>query len=293
MLAIIILIFQTINYDSLYDYAKTGLVKFNAEKDSARKVFINLGKEGIEYLAKKLDTKFSVESNALEEMLKRMGKPAIEGIIKNIDYRGSDEESRNLRTSLRIIGETFKSDSSLTGDDIVPAIARFVDDYDWRVRSAAATVLGYSRSRKALPHLLVGIKDSINIVRKSAAFGLKNISASEDIPLLLNIVSDDYYGVRFAAHEALIKIGVQAIDAIAQHLKQTEEPDVKSLLIRTLARIKDKKVLKIIKPYKEDPSVAVRLAVYEGNFDKKTLQKFLKIEKDPILQNYLKSKISE
>ncbi|MEO0225729.1 MAG: HEAT repeat domain-containing protein, partial [candidate division WOR-3 bacterium] len=165
-----------INFDSLYDYANTLLVKFNNEKDSARKVFINSGAEGINYLVRKFDTKHAAEMSTLEEILKRMGRPAIEGILENINYRGTDEEARSLRLSLRIISEIFKFDSTLVGDDIVSRIEKFIYDQDWRVRGGVATALGYSKSRKALPHLLVLIKDTINVVRKSAAFGIKNIA---------------------------------------------------------------------------------------------------------------------
>lgn len=278
------------NFDSLYRYAATLLVKFNAEKESARKVFIASGEPAIEYLVEEFDSKSASEMSALEEMLKRMGMPAIDGILSSIDYRGSDDESRALRLSLRIISETFKYDSTLTGDGVVPRIARFAQDADWRVRGAAATALGYSRSRKALTHLVTAAGDTISLVRKSAAYGIRNLAQPEDIPVLLNLLDDEFYGVRYAASEGLVKIGAGVVDSIVARLRFAGDPQLKSLLIRTLAGVKTKKSLQVMKSFHRDPSPLVRHTVYEGISDTRLLQKFAKTETDLVLANYLKAK---
>jgi len=280
----------SMDFDSLYRYAATLLVKFNTEKESARKVFIGSGEPAIEYLVKNFDSKSASEMSALEEMLKRMGKPAIDGILSNIDYRGSDEEARALRLSLRIISETFKYDSTLTGDDVVLKVAKFAQDADWRVRGAAATTLGYSRSRKGLRYLVAAAKDTISLVRKSGAYGIRNLAQAEDIPLLLTLLGDDYYGVRFAASEGLVKIGAGAVDSIAARLRFAGDPQLKSLMIRTLGGIKTKKSMQVMKSFHRDPSPLVRLAVYEGVSDTRLLQKFAETETDLVLVNYLKAK---
>lgn len=289
MIFLLIIFNQKIDFESLYDSATTALVKFQAVKDSAVQKFIELGsnsaqaKATVIFLVSKFDTKSAMESQTLENILKKLGKPAIDGIVVNLGFRGSDEESRSLKMSLRILGE-------IGGEDIVEPASRFTGDFDWRVRSGAYTALGKSKSLKAKSYIIQGLQDSIYIVRKSAYYALSQVATEGEIPYLIAGLNDEFYGVRYAAVAGLKKVGKPAMKFLLGALNLNNDEIKNYFIIQALKEIGASKKLKKLIRF---ASPTMRLSIYQGIDDKDVLERWLKSEEYPLLETFIKTKIRD
>ncbi len=288
MIFLFIIFNQVIDFDRLYYTATTLLVQFSADKDSAFNRLIELAQDTaysdttINFLVSHFDTKLARERHVLKNLLKEIGQPAIKGIVKKIDYRGSDTESRSLKQSLWVLGE-------IGGDSIVEAVARFIRDEQWQVRSAAYTALGKSESKDALSFLIEGLDDSVSLVRKSAYYALGQLASENEIPYLIQGLGDGFFGVRYAAVEGLLHIGQSAINPLMMAIGESPLRDY--FIFRVLCYLNGERddMLKLIR--NQDP--AVRQVLYEGLEDAITLKRCLDFEKNELLKNYLIERLSD
>lgn len=286
MIFLLFSVSQNIDFEELYNTATTSLVQFKTEKDSAFKTLIGLGQDTlladttIDFLVSKFDTKSAMERHTLKNIFKEIGKSTIKAIVKKIDYRGCDEVSRSLKQSLWVLGE-------IGGNEIVEPTARFIDDYQWQIRSSAYTALGKSKSKNALPYIIQGLNDSIDIVRKSAYFALSEVATENEIYQLIQGLGDRFYGVRYASMKALINIGSPAIEPLFKAIGMKKSNDF--FIFSALCQLKadQERLLE----YLERRGPAIRLAVYEYLDDKKVLERCLQIETNEFLVDYLRNKI--
>jgi len=289
---IILLLFiinQDIDFEDIFNKATTSLVKFQVVKDSASQKFITLGQDSlladttIDFLISKFDTKSASERHEIKNILKKIGKSAIKGIVKKIDYRGSDKESRCLKQSLWVLGE-------IGGENIVEPAARFIEDEQWQIRSAAYTTLGKSKSIKALPHIIRGLDDSISIVRKSTYYALSEVATEDEIPYLIDGLDDEFYGIRYAAVQGLINVGKKAFKPLLRAIGKNPSKDYsifKCLLKLDIDEDEKGEIIKISKE-KEAP---IRLLIYQEFEDENLLKPSLEFEKNEMLRNYIIKKI--
>jgi hypothetical protein len=280
----LIAIGQEIDFEDLYAKAATSLVQFQAEKEAAFAVLVELGTDSlyadtlIAFLVSKFDTKIARERHCLKDILKKIGEPAIRDIVRNLKYRGEDEEARSLKQSLWVLGE-------IGGDSIVDAVADFIGDEQWQVRSSAFTALGKSVSTKARPYILRGLTDSIQVVRKSAYYALSQIAAESDIDLFVEGLDDEFYGVRQVATQGLENIGAACTSPLIGQLGANTLMDY--YIIKALSRISD------ITEYidfvlKTDPGA--RLCFYETVQDEQLIPRLIELENDVFLRNFLENK---
>ena len=158
--------------------------------------------------------------------------------------------------------------------DAVPALISALQDEDDEVRSSAAAALGDigAADRDAVPALINALQDDHFVVRRSAAAALGDIGAdardavpalidvlqddnwedarlsaagalgrvgadAEDaVPALINFLQDDDFSRRYAAAEALGRIGAPAVPALFNAL-QDDGPDVRRSAASALGRI--------------------------------------------------------
>jgi HEAT repeat protein len=273
-----------LDFDILYDQATTGLVNYQALKDSAVATFIALGRDSstgdtvVSFLVSKFDTKSAAGRHTLKNILTEIGEVAIEEIVLHIDNRGSDAEARALKQCLWILGE-------IGGEQIVAPVARFINDTEWSVRSGAFTALGKSGSRTALPYVCEGLNDTVAPVRKSAYCALAEIATKSEVAYLVEGLDDPFYGVRYAALDGLRRVGcgLSCLGPLsARGLK-----DYFSVSLRTgsdtIPGFDD-----LI--WSTPPSV--RKAVY-GRLSKEEMLIVLKREGHPLLIKYLQKRIAE
>jgi len=288
MIFLLIIFNQAIDFEKLYYTATTLLVQFNAEKDSAFDRLIELAQDitysdtTINFLVSHFDTKVARERHALKNLLKEIGQPAIKGIVEKIDYRGSDEESRSLRQSLWVLGE-------IGGDSIVEAVARFIKDEQWQVRSAAYTALGKSQSKDALSFLLEGLGDSISLVRKSAYYALSQLASENEIPYLIQGLGDGFFGVRYAAVDGLLRIGDGATNPLVEAIGESRLRDY--FIFKVLFHLSGERDEMLELTRHRDP--AVRQVIYEGLEDTIILNRCLESEENELLKNYLIERLAD
>jgi HEAT repeat protein len=275
-----------VDLEKLYDEATTRLVSYRAVKDSAEKRFIALGQDPetsdttIVFLVSKFDTKSSIERHTLKDILKELGTPAIKWIVHRIGYRGSDASARSLKQSLWVLGE-------IGGEEIVEAVAPFVDDGDWTVRSAALTALGKSGSYRALPFVVGGLSDEVDVVRKSGYYALSEIATESEFHYLLQGTRDHYYGVRYRA-----RIGLERISAgMKKHiLREIGDDDLANYFL--ILAFSEMDASKDLLDHVNKQSPILRKALYDV-IDISYLLEALDDETHPLLKNYLEQKIEE
>lgn len=288
MIFILFVFSQAIDLGDLYYTATTLLVQFSAEKDSAFNRLIELSRDTthadttMNFLISHFDSKVARERHTLKNIFKEIGQPAIKRIVEKIDYRGSDDESRSLKQSLWVLGE-------IGGDSIVPAVARFINDRQWQVRSGVCTALGKSQSRKAVPYLLEALDDSVSLVRKSAYYGLSQLASVDEISYLIEGLGDEFFGVRYAAVDGLIRIGEAAVGPLVDAIGQN--------------RLKDYFIFKVLfqlnggedegLQYVRRTGPVIRQTIYEACEDTVILNRFLESEKNELLKNYLIKRLSD
>ena len=287
---LLLIIHQDIDFEDLYNKATTSLVQFQAVKDSAVEEFIRLGKDSLfsdiitDFLVSKFDTKSAMEQHTLKNILKELGDRSIEGIVKKINYRGSDETARCLAQSLWILGE-------IGSEAIIEPTASFIHDEKWQIRSAAYTALGKVKTPLVLPYALQGLDDSISVVRKSAYYALAQIATPNEISYLIAGLGDQFYGVRYTAYEGLLRIGDQAWLPLVQALGDGSLTNY--FILKALVQLDpNDKAKKDLLKFLDKSAVPIRLLIYEGIQDRKSLRFFLKSEQDALLRNYLNKKIS-
>ncbi len=272
------------DFELLYDRATTGLVNYQALKDSAVAAFVALGKDSstsdtaLSFLVSKFDTKSSVERHTLKNILTEIGDVAIKEIALHIDYRGSDEEARALKQSLWVLGE-------IGGEQVVSCVVRFINDAEWSVRSGAFTALGKSGSYRALPHLCEGLSDTVALVRKSAYHGLAEIATEREVAYLTDGLYDPFYGVRYAALSGLRRVGCGL--SCLGHLEIDDLKDYFSLSLRTASD-----TIPGFDDLIRSTPPSVRKAVY-GRLSKEEMLIALKKEDYPLLIKYLQKRIAE
>lgn len=284
----IVLFFLCCNFgvdlEHLYDLATTRLVSFQTVKDSAMREFVSLAVDPqkqettVAFLLSKFDTKSAVERHALKDIFKQIGDPAIPLIVDHLAYRGSDIESRSLKQSLWVLGEIGSA-------QVVEPVAQYIRDGQWSVRSGAYTTLGKSKSRDALEHVLHGLEDPVSMVRKSAYYALSEIASEQELPQLLRGLSDHFYGVRYAALS-----GIRRLKLDSRVIVNLTGGDVGDYFM--IAAVDSNEVLRVFDESIESASPAMRKVIY-SMLGGPQLEQALRKETYPLLQAYLRQRISE
>jgi HEAT repeat protein len=140
----------------------------------------------------------------------------------------------------------------------VPALMEALKDEDKDVRQTAAEALG-KIGVPAVPALMEALKDEDWRVRQAAARALGEIGDPQALPALIQALKDEY--VREAVEEALGKIGVPAVPALIEALKDDDE-DVRRAAAGALGEIGDPQAVPaLIEALKDDDEYVRRAAV--------------------------------
>jgi hypothetical protein len=285
MIFLLVIIHQTIDFEDLFSKATTSLVQFAVVKDSAFERIVEIGQDSlsrdtiVDFLVSKFDTKSARERHTLKDIFIKIGSSSIKGIVKKLDYRGSDRASRSLSQSLWVLGE-------IGDEEIIEHVARFIDDEQWHIRSAAYTALGKAESAKALPYIIRGLNDSVAVVRKSAYYALSHIATANEIALLIAGLDDEFYGVRYAAVKGLLHVGNEACEPLMKTMTHRAEEDY--FIVQILSQFLTQEQ---IIHYIREKDAPARLAMYEECNDKNLLRIFSAFEKNILLKNYINRKI--
>lgn len=221
-------------------------MKYNPLVKPAMDSLIALGGKAVPRLLEKLNTKNPLERNRLDELFAGIGAPATPYLIQYLDRN----DLRGLRSALYQLGKNGSADA-------LGPILNFARHEDWRVRGSAIDALGRLKVQKQDESLrrnaiLEALRDSVENVRRVAAYTLGEARDSAAVPALDSALEDDYYGTRHNAQTTLVKIGEPARKAL---MERAEVRGQKSEVEKTLGRAIAIQALSELKGGGPNPSV--------------------------------------
>ncbi len=155
----------------------------------------------------KYDTQDARERLTINNILVKIGLPAVPHLLESLALSNAEQVSRICYT----LGE-IKDSAAVNG------LIKISEHKDWRVRSESVGALGKIGKRRGDSAVLYLLRDTVEIVRKSAAVSAGQLLVSESLPLLVHMLGDGFYGARMCASEALAKFGSKAVGSIADSL---------------------------------------------------------------------------
>jgi len=274
--------------DRLFNMTTSGLVKYNPMAKPSMDSLIALGEKAVPRLLEKLNTKNPLERNRLDELFAGIGAPSTPYLIRYLDRN----DLRGLRSALYQLGKNGSAEA-------LGPVLNFARHEDWRVRGSAIDALGRLKVQKQDESLrrdaiLEALRDSVENVRRVAAYTLGEARDNTAVPALIAALEDDYYGTRHNAQTALVKIGEPARKAL---LERAEVRGQKSEVGKTIGRALAMQALgeikeggpKLLIPFIGDEDWMVRLAAVAGLDSTLTieeqaaLKKQATVEKNPLV----------
>ncbi len=254
-----------------------------------------LSEEGGEEVVKRFIRLLSAEDEQVHEAvsraLSRMGVVSRELLEEHL----FSTSPRVRRAVARVMGE-------LSEAEFVPALIKAIDDPERKVRAAVVQSLGEIADSRAIEPLVACLGDTDQevcqravealarigretvpalidalennkgrILRKNILVALGKLKDSRAIVAAMNNLGDSYFVVRRAATEALLEIGEDVTDQLAEILSPprfpiqdlirtmlaTDNLRVRLRLIRALGELKDSRAVPALKSLLESPQTRV------------------------------------
>lgn len=180
-------------FDSLFIIASSLDIKYKDQVEPARDAIAAMGIHVVPLLIDKLGTVHARERVTLEEIFKKIGKPAVPYLNTALLKTDSLQQSR---VALMLY---YLPDSS----SVTNLLKVTGDDYYW-VRYQAIRALGKIGDHKAISAVQKALNDRNELVRTMAAWAGGQLMDKKIIYDLIKVLDDPYYGVRMAAHDALV-----------------------------------------------------------------------------------------
>jgi HEAT repeat protein len=270
--------------DRLFNMTTSGLVKYNPLVKPSMDSLIALGGKAVPRLLEKLNTKNPLERNRLDELFAGIGAPSTPTLIRYLDRN----DLRGLRSALYQLGKNGSAEA-------LGPVLKYARHEDWRVRGAAIDALGRLKVEKQDESLrrnaiLEALRDSVENVRRVAAYTLGEAKDSAAVPALISALEDDYYGTRHNAQTALVKIGDPARKALLERAGiRGQKPEIgktigRALAVQALSELKDDGPNPAIW-FINDEDWMVRLAAVAGLDSTITLQEKTALKKQAEAEN--------
>jgi HEAT repeat protein len=181
--------------DSLFVIASSGEIKYQSLVGPAVDSIAVLGAEAVPYLVDKLVTKSARERVAITSILTKIGSPAVPYLIRSLSL---DDEI----IVQRVAGELGDIKDSSAAEPLMKVSNHKV----WQVREQAVGSLGKIGAHAAGDVVTKALQDTIGQVRKSAAVAAGQFVLTADIPQLVHMLGDDFYGARMCAFHSLLRM---------------------------------------------------------------------------------------
>lgn len=227
--------------DSLFVLSCGGLEKYRDQQQPAESTLVEMGAKAVPRLLGKLDTQSAREKWTLIRVFGKIGEPAVEPLIDSLESR--DKEVTKL--TIRILGD-IKDNRSVR-----PLTALLVRD-DYNIRSHCCESLGKLADTTAFNDVSLRMKDSVEVVRKSAAVALGKMKDERAIPHLVHGMSDPHFSVRMTSANSLVQIGEPSVKSLLFLLDHADEATM-NLAIESLGKLKSEEaVAPLLKKLKAD-----------------------------------------
>jgi len=254
--------------EELFLRASSAALQFAHMIEPSRQILVRDYERSIPYLVTQLDTDGVRERHALEDILVRIGAPAaapvIEGLLVEAERTDTTRGARMAATVLGRIGEP----------SAVEPLASVHDHYDWKVRGAIGGALGRIGVAEAVAPLVSLLTDENEVVRKSAAVGLRRVAVratdakapdseaadaldGDVIESLVGALGDVSYAVRYSAADALARIGEPALPRLLE-AGEGSTGETRLMAMRAVGAVGSRKALKPLVKALDDPDWTVR-----------------------------------
>ncbi|MFH1687551.1 MAG: HEAT repeat domain-containing protein [bacterium] len=189
-------------YDSLFVLASSGEVMFRDLVEPAKDSIAAMGEIVVPFLIEEFATKSARERWAVIHILTRIGSPAVPYLVRALS-RPDGLIVERVCWALGDIGDTAA----------VRDLVAIGGHERWQVRDQAVGALGKigSPDQGAAEAVASALADSIGQVRKAGAVACGQLALDDAIGDLMMLLDDDFYGARFAAHEALTKLDTERV----------------------------------------------------------------------------------
>jgi len=217
--------------DSLFIKACGGLEKYRDLAEPSKKTLVEMGGEAVPYLLDKLDTQDAREMWTLIEILGKIGEPAVLPLIDSLKSNNKDV----VKLSSRILGD-------IKDKRAVPPLIGLLNKDDFNTRGYACESLGKIGDTTAFTSVSLCLKDSVEVVRKSAAVALGRLKDKRAISYLIQGLSDPHFSVRMTSASALVEIGKPSVKPLIKLLNKLKTDTIAAhLAIESLGKLKNKK----------------------------------------------------
>jgi HEAT repeat protein len=178
--------------DSLFVIASSGEIKYQSLVGPAVDSIAAVGAEAVPFLVDKLTTKSARERVAITSILTKIGSPAVPYLVRSLSL---DDDL----IVQRVAGELGDIKDSSAAEPLM----KVSDHKTWQVREQAVGSLGKIGAHAAGNVVAKALLDTIGQVRKSAAVAAGQLVLTDNIPQLVHMLGDDFYGARMCAFHSL------------------------------------------------------------------------------------------
>ena len=204
------------------------------DRAQAVRAIARLGEKAVPHIVAKLQSSELDVARGAWALLAQIGSPAVPELLRIV----ADGSAREAQMAMAVLGQIADPRAALP-------LVRQAKAPQWRRRAAAAASMGALRGEDTAAALEDLLRDSDEDVRRSAVVALGIRGAAESAVPISEMLGDPVYSVRFAAADALVKLGVPCPPHVFS-LVGCEQPEVRHLSIETFGRLGSKDSLDIL-----------------------------------------------
>lgn len=189
--------------DSLFVIASSGEVMHQEAREPAMDSIATYGTTVVPFLIEKLNAISRQEKWTALWILKRIGGPSVPYLVEKLKSPNGEHVQR-VCWALSQVGDSTAVDG----------LIEVRSNPRWQVREEALGALGHIKDHRADSIVVQSLSDSIGQVRKGGAVAVGNLLPQAGVKPLINLLSDDFYGARMSALDALTKYDTVSVNRI-------------------------------------------------------------------------------
>ena len=204
------------------------------DRAQAMRAIARLGEKAVPHIVGKFQSPDLDAARGAWSLLAQIGSPAVPELLRIV----ADGSAREAQMAMAVLGQIADPRAALP-------LVQQAKAPQWRRRAAAAASMGALRGEDTIAALEGLLRDPDEDVRRSAVVALGIRGAAESAVPISEMLGDPVYSVRFAAADALVKLGVPCPPHVFS-LVGCEQPEVRHLSIETFGRLGSKDSLDIL-----------------------------------------------
>jgi len=241
-------------FDSLFTLASSGAIIYQDLVEPAKDSIAALGVPAVPLLIDKFSTSSARERWAVIHILARIGSPAVPLLTEALQ-----------RPDEKIVQRVCWALGDIKDPAAIGPLTAIRNHASWQVRDQVCGALGKIGQAEpvATETVVAALADSIGEVRKAAAVSCGKLLVQEAVEPLVGMLGDDFYGARFSAFDALLKLdSVRVVEVLTDSITGATLLQG-NVACDLLARIKTDRALELLfeQTFSLDPSRRAHAAV--------------------------------